>query len=401
MLDLLEEGEYPDIAVQALIRQARVAQLSQESDDDGAAPELLARAERLTQVAGAADAWCYVLLTQARECLSRDDAERAEGLLVQAMAGFEQIPFLVGVAEARAELASLMHRQGRLLEAIEVVEAGLVVLEAPEVFAAIAPYQQSAFTYQLAELRQTGSRICAELGEGSRAIELVRRAVNGLSTLPDRDGLAQARFALAELLTADQPLEATSTYEQALFDAQLDGDLFLELVIRRERAWARKSSDGVDAALADIDDARAAGERLHALALADPQVRERLGHWDFEWEPLALAELRVRLLGADEQAERALAELDGVPGGLAEQMRAQDAELAALQVEVLRGHLLLDVGRGDEGLAALEAAALAAREIGHEGLQHRAASGMARWLDDRGRPDEAQAVWDRLIGEDA
>jgi tetratricopeptide (TPR) repeat protein len=212
-------------------------------------------------VAGAADAWCYVLLTQARECLSRDDAERAEGLLVQAMAGFEQIPFLVGVAEARAELASLMHRQGRLLEAIEVVEAGLVVLEAPEVFASIAPYQQSVFTYQLAELRQTGSRICAELGEGSRAIELVRRAVNGLSTLPDRDGLAQARFALAELLTADQPLEATSTYEQALFDAQLDGDLFLELVIRRERAWARKSSDGVDAALADIDDARAAPAR--------------------------------------------------------------------------------------------------------------------------------------------
>ncbi len=401
VLDLLEDGEYPDIAVQALIHRARAAQVRADEDDDGVARTLLARAEEVTRVAGAADAWCYVLLTQARECLSRDDAERAEGLLVRAMAGFEQIAFLIGVADARAELASLMHRQGRLLEAVEVVEAGLAMLEAPEVVEAIAPYQRPAFVYQLGELRQAGSRICAELGESSRAIELARRAVTGLVGLPDREGLAQARFALAELLSADQPLEATSTYAQALADAQLDGDLFLELVIRRERAWARKASDGVDAALADLDDALAAGERARALALADPDVRERLGHWDFEWEPLALAEMRVRLLGSDEQPARALTELDAVPGGLAAQMRAQDSELGALQVEVLRGHLLLDVGGGVEGLAALEAAALTAREMGHEGLQHRAASGMARWLDDQGRPEEAQAAWDRLIGEDA
>lgn len=392
--------DYVDVAVMALIHQVH-ARLMQDDADAPDVEPLLAEAERRTVLAGAGEGWARVQLLRAQIAMAEGEFEDAERRLTAAVAGLEQNDSPVGVADARSRLAGLLHGQGRPLEAIEVVEAGLAQLDTPEPPATLEPLQRNGFSWYLAQLQRIGSRVCVELGEQDRALELARRVVSRRQQLPDRAGLADALYELAGLLADESPLEAVSTYAAALDEAQLAGDAALDLVIRRERVWARKAADGVEAALADVDDAQAAGERWRERLLTDPAAAESLADWDFDWEPLALQELRVRLLASDDQAERALAMLDAVPGGLGAAMRAQGADLGAAELDLVQGRLLLDCGREQAGLALLEAATEVAREHGHDGLREAGASAIARWLDEQGRPEEAQAAWERLTGEQA
>lgn len=392
--------DHVDLALSALIHQVHARLMSDPLDAPEVEP-LLVEAERRTVLAGAGEGWARVQLLRAQIALAEGDFEAAEQRLTAAVAGLERVDSPVGVAEARSRLAGLLHGQGRPLEAIEVVEAGLAQLDAPEPPATLEPVQRNAFSWHLAQLQRIGSRVCVELGESERALDLARRVVNRRRQLPDRAGLADALYELAGLLADESPLEALTTYAAALDEAQLAGDAALDLVIRRERVWARTAADGVEAALADVDEAQAAGERWRERMPVDPTVADSLADWDFDWEPLALHELRVRLLAADEQAERALAMLEAFPGGLGAAMRAQGVDLGAAELDLLHGRLLLDCGREQAGVALVEAAVEVAREHGHDGLQQAGAAAVARWLDEQGRPDEAEVAWERLAGEQA
>jgi hypothetical protein len=191
-------------------------------------------------------------------------------------------------------------------------------------------------------------------------------------------------------------VEAALLYRRAL-DAAVDAGLeALALVVRRERVWARLDADGLDAALHDIEDAVRANEAAHARTLTDPDVAEELDGWDFVHEELTLRTLSARVLGQAEEHARALDVLDGLPA----RWEALGVPAAALDAEVVRGVLLLQVGRDAEGLATLDATAARAREAGQLELSLRAAGTAAQWLDDAGRPDEAEELWQRHAGED-
>ena len=331
--------------------------------------------------------------------LAATDGEAGELLLTQVVAGFDRSDDADGGGESRAWLGELLARQGRLLESVEVVEAGLALEPTvPDRSLAHRRYRAGL----RARLLDLGSRLSVDLGEPDRALALARESVELATGADGRPAHAgRALFQLAELLSDRDPVEATATYRRALESAVAADDPRLGLVLRRERVWARLAADGPDAALADVDDAVAANAELEERALVDRATRESMQGWNFAWEPLVLATLRARVLAEAERPAQALEAIDGVP----ERMRAQDAEPPALDVELLRGRLLLDLDRTDDGLALLEEVAARARTIGHQGLVRAAASAGARWLDAHDRPDDAQAMWERLVpdedGEDA
>lgn len=390
-LALLADGEAPDTRVHVL--EERAAACAEDGDTDGALA-LLDEAAATARRAGAPTLVLQVESTRYRVLAAAGDADAVErhALAAAAAALAEGLPDLA--VDARAFAASLLAHHGRELEAIELVEATLAIPFPDDV---VPRAHRSQRTGRRVHLLDLGSRLSSALGEGDRAVALAREALT-LAQGPD-GGTALAAGALhrlAGLVEGDDAVEAARLYGQALDAARAAGLEALALVVCRERVWARFDADGLDAALQEVEDAVRANEEARARTLVDPAVAEALDGWDFDHEELTLRTLSARVLAQGDEPDRALAALDGLPA----RWEALGVPAAALDAELVRGALLLEVGRDVEGIATLDAAATRAREAGQPGLSRQAAGTAARWLDDAGRPDEAEALWQRHAGED-
>ena len=311
-----------------------------------------------------------------------------------------------------------MAQRGRELEAIELAVSTVGIT--PRV--RVVPRRQRAYrTEQRLTLLDLASRLSSSMEESDRAEALAREAVE-LATGPEgTTALAcHALHRLAGLRESVDAVEATRLYAEALDAALVSGLDAAALVVRRDRIWARFDADGLDAALADLESARSANEAAHARVLGDRSSAGDLATWDFPWEDATLRTLSAQLLEHAGEHQRALDALDDLPATWA----ALGDGARALEAESLRGVALLELGRdvvqqretvdvpaeleqrdapqalGVEGSGAVAERCPRGRAAGATQVSTHAASAAAMWLDQAGRPEEAQAFWERHFGDD-
>lgn len=378
-------GDAPAWDVRVHVESERAGILADAGDLAGA-HAALDRAVVIAQRAGSRE---LVLRTEAVRCrvlAAAGEARDAEARALAVASAALDLDMPDVVITCRMLAAHLMAAYGRPVEAVELAEATLAL---PEPARDASRARQRYRTGQRVRLLDLASELSAALDEDDRAVALAREAAE----LADGDDAlaAPALYRLAGLVADADAVEATRLYGRALAAAVASGQHALGLVVRRERAGARLAADGLEAALRDVEDAARANEAIAAQALVDPAVATDLGEWDEPLEQLTLATLTARLLMAVGEHERALGALEG----LAERWTAMGGDGEAIDVDVLRGHALLGLGRGDDGLAVLSAAALRARSAGLLGLARDAAGAGAVWLDEEGRPREAEKFWKR------
>ena len=367
---------------------------SASSGDLPGAFGLLDEAAAVARTAGAPALALHVEAARARAFLASGEHERAEAhaMAVAAAALDEDLADIA--IDCRTFVALVMAQRGRELEAIELAESTLGITPRD----AVVPRRQRAYrTEQRLSLLDLASRLSSSMEESDRAEALAREAVELATGADGTAALAcHALHRLAGLRESVDAVEATRLYAEALDAALASGQDAAALVVRRDRIWARFDADGLDAALADLQGARTANEVAQARVLADPSSAGDLATWDFPWEDATLCTLSAQLLEHAGEHERALDALDGLPATweeLGDGARALDSES-------LRGVALLEIGRDAEGLALLDDVAVRARAAGATQVSSHAASAAAMWLDQAGRPEEAQAFWERHFGDD-
>lgn len=391
VLETVEAGEEPEVRVQVLGGRAGA---SVHAGDPPGAFAQLDEAAAVARAAGSPALALHVEAARARVLAASGDHEGAErhALSVAAAALEEDLPDIA--IDCRTLVALVMARRGRELEAVELAESTLGIVPRE----GVVPRRQRALrTEQRLTLLDLASRLSSAMEESDRAEALAREAVE-LAGGPDGTvALAcHALHRLAGLREATDAVEATRLYAQALDAAHLSGQDAAALVVQRDRIWARFDADGLDAALADLQGARSANEAAQARVLADPSSVGDLAGWDFPWEDATLRTLSAQLMEHAGEHQRALETLEGLP----EAWEALDDGARALDAESLRGVALLEVGRDVEGLALLDDVAVRARALGATPVSTHAAGAAAMWLDQAGRPEEAQAFWERHLGDD-
>lgn len=385
---LLGDAEAPDVRVQ--VELERAAALAEDGDEVGALAEI-DRAVVIAQRAGAPELVLQAETTRCRLLAATGDMQAAEArALAVASAALERELLDVAV-DSRTLATYLMATHGREVEAVELAEATLALRFPPVAVPRGLRRHRAAQRLRLLDL---AAGLSSSLDEQDRACALAREAVE-LAAGPDGDDAiaATALHRLAGLVAQDDAVEATRLFSRALDAAEATGQHALALLVRRERVAARFDADGLDAALADVADASRANEEAATRALTDPALADDLADWDEPLEQLTLATLTARLLVSAGEPERALQALDGLP----ERWEAVGEQGEALHADVLRGQALLGLGRADQGLAVLAATAESALGAGWPSLVQAAAGAGAAWLDDAGRPDDAQAFWARHV----
>ena len=391
VLETVADGEEPEVRVQVLGGRSGAAA---SSGDLPGAFALLDEAAAVARAAGAPALALHVEAARARALVASGEHERAEAHAMSVAAAALDEDLADIAIDCRTFVALVMAQRGRELEAIELAESTLGITPR----AGVVPRRQRAYrTEQRLSLLDLASRLSSAMDEPDRAEALAREAVE-LAT--GTDGTAahacHALHRLAGLRESADAVEATRLYAEALAAALGSGQDAAALVVRRDRIWARFDADGLDAALADLADARSANESAHARVLADPSSAGDLATWDFPWEDATLRTLSAQLLEHAGEHQRALDALDDLPATWA----ALGDGARALDAESLRGVALLELGRDVDGLALLDDVALRARAAGATQVSNHAASAAAMWLDQAGRPEEAQAFWERHFGDD-
>ena len=297
--------------------------------------------------------------------------------------------------DCRTFVALVMAQRGRELEAIELAESTLGITPRD----GVVPRRQRAYrTEQRLSLLDLASRLSSSMervrpcrgprARGGRARHRRRRdAPRSRATRCTASPVCGSRWTRSRR-PACTPRRSTRPLGS--------GQDAAALVVRRDRIWARFDADGLDAALADLEGARSANEVAQARVLADPSSAGDLATWDFPWEDATLRTLSAQLLEHAGEHQRALDALDGLPAT----WEALGDGARALDSESLRGVALLEIGRDAEGLALLDDVAVRARAAGATQVSNHAASAAAMWLDQAGRPEEAQAFWERHFGDD-
>lgn len=391
VLEPLQDGEEPEVRVQVLGGRAGA---SANAGDLPGAFALLDDAAAVARTAGAPALALHVEAARVRAFVASGDHERAETHAMSVSAAALDEGLTDVAIDCRTLVAHVMARRGREIEAIELAESTLGIVARERV----VPRRQRQYrAEQRLALLDLASRLSSALEEPDRAEALAREAV-GLATGPDGAPAhaCHALHRLAGLRETTDAVEATRLYAEALDAAVAGGQDAAALVVRRDRIWARFDADGLDAALADLLDARSANEAAQVRVLTEPSTADGLATWDFPWEDATLRSLTAQLLAQAGEHQRALDTLDGLPAV----WEALGDGARALDCESLHGITLLRIGRDAEGLAQLDDVAVRARAAGATQVSSHAAGAAARWLDQAGRPDEAQAFWERHFGDD-
>lgn len=390
VLETLEAGEEPEVRVHVLGSRAGACA---NADDLPGALGLLDDAAAVARTAGAPALALHVEAARVRILVASGDHERAEALAATVAATAVEEGLTDIAIDCRTLVAHVMAQRGRELEAVELAESTLGIVPRDS---AVPRRQRQYRAEQRLSLLDLASRLSSSMEEPDRAEALAREAVELATGADGTPALAcHALHRLAGLRESVDAVEATRLYAEAL-DAALVGGLdAAALVVRRERVWARFDADGLDAALADLQDARSANEAAQALVLADPSSAGDLAAWDFGWEDAMLRTISVEMLEQADEHQRALDALDGVPAA----WEALGDRARALHAESMRGSVLLRSGRDAEGLVLLEDVAVRAKAVGATQVSAHAAGVAATWLDQAGRPEEAQAFWERHVGD--
>ncbi len=359
-LAVLLPGEYADTAA-ALHLQRAIACTMLELPEEAATQ--LAEAEKSARASGDGPL-SAVLLTKARLALSEDEAELAEDLLAQAVALAESSRSLEALVDASGILSDVHRANGRLLEAAEVAESGLAAVELAR---ASDVYVEPSLDLKQARITELSAHISADLEENTRATSLYRRAADLYVTVGQLAEAGAAWGSYARIIAADDTLDAVRAYRRGIELMEQVDEQRGVMVLRRQLPTAVQDTDGLDAGLHELDLALALNDTNETRALTDPDFREGLADWDFEFERLDLADTKARMYGTAERYDEALILLGDIP----ERMYDHGAEPQGISSRLLRAQLLFALDRTRRRARAARGDHRRAPYLGRSGVHHR------------------------------
>jgi tetratricopeptide (TPR) repeat protein len=308
-------------------------------------------------------------------------------------------------AQARFDLSRALLDSGRVFEATGAADSALADLT--ELLAGRAGIAPQALTEpDIDVLATTGPAVahltgCAAFSAGEAAAatgDLDRgRRLAGLSARWHQatgNLVAQAEaWQLAARITDDLDLVVADLLRAADL-AEAGGDWVRAATCRRELATAIRETQGLEAALAVLDDAEKAlatrqdapGGR-HAGPDAARAAERRLA-----WHRIALSEQRARMLAVAGRFREALVEIEGLDSGYTE----LGDDWSARDLRGLRGQLRAELDDLPGALDDLELAAVEAVEAGDRAQAHGLGERLAVVLDEAGRPEQAEQAWERF-----
>ncbi len=378
-------GRYPELVGLAHLRRG-LALMSLERGDEATAQ--VDEAVRVLEAAGLSRPLASALFTSARMRLSLGRPDEAEPLLHRCRHLAERERLVELFTDATGTLAEVLRSQGRTVEAAELAEAALVVLDS----IGKGSGWWGEVPVPAARLAQQCGYLARDLGETGRAQAMFRRAAVGFDEHGDVARAATVWGELGEVLADDDALEATRAYALAVERAVTVDDQRLRMVFLRDRVGSIRKVDGPEAALVAIDEAVAVNAENEARALADHEFSERLGPWDFDYERLAHQVTRARLLASAGRLDAALREIDGV----AEQAEAKQAVPVTMNAYAVTVQVQADLELVDDVLDTLRRGARAAIAFDDESCRRFIGQMGYSVLEDLGRLEEAKQHWESL-----
>lgn len=340
---------------------ADLAALHADDGDPGFALGLLAEAEPDALAAGdpglaayAASMACRLLSAQGEDVEAVDAAQRA---VRHAELGTDPLT----LDQARQSLVHTLRDAGRVLEAAEIAELAMreaeqrlaaagVEPDAPgedldaAPGAAVGPPGLPRPDVHLAGTLAWAAAVCAaELGEQATAHRHARRSAdwhtrNGSATAAGEAWQVAAR-------TAATSQESARCYAAAVDAFDAGGMPWQAAACRRARAFPLADAEGVHVALAALDEAHLAVDRMPPIGDLEPSAQQRRA----DWEHVALTEQAARVLAQG----GALAEALDLVGDLPRRYRALGDLPSVWDVAVLRAGLLEALDRPAEAVAPL------------------------------------------------
>lgn len=341
---------------------------------------------------GAVSTLTLALARRGSMSLRRQDDPTAEHYYQLALAAAQTSDRKNLAVDIRWDLADLMTRQGRTIEAIELIEAclaDLVIPDDPRV-----DWDPRTMLRQRVGLLYDGAKLCETLGEGRRAISLARRGATDAKQLGQHDTAADLLGLIGDGLADSDPVESLKAYNEAIVEARADGDDIKVLGFQRHRMWPAADADGLDAGLTANAEAAETCRAVCERTLIDSEFRDRT-NIDCEMTTLDVSIDRVRLLATHKLHDKALAELADAP----EKILAHGNERFASTVYDLRARIRLSAADERGAFADINAGMDLADRMQDSQLRGRFAALGANWLDGEGRSDEAERFWTANNGQ--
>jgi hypothetical protein len=259
-------------------------------------------------------------------------------------------------------------------------------------------YVEPSLDLKQARITELSAHISADLEENTRATSLYRRAADLYVTVGQLAEAGAAWGSYARISADGDTLDAVRAYRRGIeLMEQVDEQRGI-MVLRRQLPTVVQDTDGLDAGLHELNVAVALNDTNEARALTDPEFREGLADWDFEFERLDLADTKARMYGTAERYDEALILLGDIP----ERMYDHGAEPQGISSRLLRAQLLFALDRTDEGLAQLEVIIGVLRTWGDRESTIADMAGIgARALVKAGRDEEADTFWEKHGAESA
>lgn len=317
-LSLLEPDELPEERGELLLARGVLLDELERSEEAEAS---VVAAGRLAWDAGCPTLWAQALTYRAQVATAGDDLAGAEALLAEASLAAREARQRHPAAQLLLNQAAVLAALGRPVQAAEIAERSLPLLDDPADRAAAAT-QISEYASDIGDLRS--ARDYASLAVREHA---------GLG--PSGSAFA----ALGELghlqWRQDDDADALDTFDAALGQARVMDDPHAETFAHWWRSKPLTTLGRFEEALTALDAAEGALSRFEADALIEPGLRGPLEESDFAQLRRAFRVARARTLGSTERYEEALTALGDPDDWAADLDHEEVRELA----EMLRADL--------------------------------------------------------------
>lgn len=317
-LGLLEPEELPEERGELLLARGV---LLDELERPAEAEQSVVAAGRLAWAAGCPTLWAQALTYRAQAATAGDDLAAAEALLAEAAVAARETRQRHPAAQLLLNQAAVLAALGRPVQAAEIAERSLPLLDDPA--------DRAAAATQIGEY-------AADIGDLGAAREYAALAVREHAGLGPSGSAFAALGELGHLQwRQDDDAEALDTFDAALGQARVMDDPHAETFAHWWRSKPLTTLGRYDDALTALDAADAALNRFEADALIEPGLRGPLEESDFAQLRRAFRVSRARTLGTTERFAEALAALGDPADWAADLDRREVEELA----EMLRADL--------------------------------------------------------------
>lgn len=291
-LGLLQPDELPDERGGLLL--ARGVLLDELERPDEATASVV-EAGRLAWDAGCPTLWAQALTYRAQAATAGDDLAAAEALLAEASAAAAEARQRQPAGQLILNQAAVLSALGRPVQAAEIAERALGLLDDPA--------DRASAAGQVGEY-------AADIGDLRRAREFAALAVREHAALGPSGSAFAALGELGHLQwRQDDDADALATFEAALGQARLMDDPHAETFAHWWCSKPLTTLGRFDEALAALDAADFALNRFEADAMIEPGLRGPLEEGDFAQLRRAFRSSRARTLGSTERYADALAAL--------------------------------------------------------------------------------------------